>query len=204
MRAQSPSNGHQYHYSPTRHRPTLSTDDRKAEDKKVEKPSEQCKTETAVKKNTDINSMNPSSQAEENVVEITKTKSSKGETFDKRLKGDTSEKNQSPDRKDHMSPKADSSEKKTQNNVQDGEKKKGGLSTFLLAQCSVLAHLDDSHTSLSMCLTESAACTSAAKGAAGTTNAEEATRLLAERRRQARAQKELEEKKREEEEDEKR
>ncbi|XP_044227803.1 MAP7 domain-containing protein 2a isoform X2 [Thunnus albacares] len=173
MRAQSPSNAHQYHYSPTRHRPTLSTDDRKAEDKKVEKHSEQCKTETTVKKTTDIKNMNPSSQAEENAVEITKTTSSKGETFDKRLKGDTSEKNQSPDRKDHMSPKADSSEKKAESNTQDGEKKK-----------------------------ESVECTSTGKAAAGTTNAEEATRLLAERRRQARAQKELEDKKREQEEEE--
>ncbi|KAM7397943.1 hypothetical protein PAMA_006016 [Pampus argenteus] len=175
MRAQSPSNAHQYHYSPTRHRPTPLTDDRKAEDKKVDKDSEQCKTETAMKKNTNINNMSPSSQAEENVVEITKTKSSNGETFDKHLKGNTSETNQSPDRKNHMCPKADSSEKKTQSNVQDGENKK-----------------------------ESVACTSTGKAAAGTTNAEEATRVLAERRRQARAQKELEDKKREEEEEEER
>ncbi|KAM7374294.1 hypothetical protein PAMP_006962 [Pampus punctatissimus] len=175
MRAQSPSNAHQYHYSPTRHRPALLTDDKKAEDKKVEKDSEQCKTETAMKKNNDINNMSPSSQAEENAVEITKTKSSNGEIFDKHLKGNTSEKNQSPDRKNHMSPKADSSEKKTESNVQDGEKKK-----------------------------ESVACTSTGKAAAGTTNAEEATRVLAERRRQARAQKELEDKKREQEEEEER
>lgn len=118
MRAQSPSSGHQYHHSPIRHRPTLPTDDRKAEDK-VEKL--QCKTETAVKKTTDINNLNPLSQAEGNVVEITKIKSSKGETLDTRLKGDASEKNQSPDRKDH---KADSSEK-TESNSQDEEKKKG-------------------------------------------------------------------------------
>lgn len=119
MRAQSPSNAHQYHHSPIRHRPTLLTDDRKAEDKKAEK--QQCKTETAVKKTTDINNMNPPSQAEGNVVEIIKTRSSKGETLDKPLKGDTSERNQSPDRKDH---KADLSEK-TECNAQDGEKKKG-------------------------------------------------------------------------------
>ncbi|XP_070774158.1 MAP7 domain-containing protein 2a [Enoplosus armatus] len=124
MRAQSPNNAHQYHYSPTRHRPNLSSDERKAEDKKVEKHSEQSKDETAVKKNTDINSTNPSSQDEKNVVEITKSRSSKGETLDKRLKGDTSERNQSPDRKDHMSPKVDSSEKKTQSNAEDGDKKK--------------------------------------------------------------------------------
>lgn len=51
-------------------------------------------------------------------------------------------------------------------------------------------------------LTESAACASAGRVAAGTINAEEATKLLAERRRQARAQKELEDRKRELEEDE--
>ncbi|XP_023277308.1 MAP7 domain-containing protein 2-like isoform X2 [Seriola lalandi dorsalis] len=175
IRAQSPSNAHQHHNSPTRHRPNMSSDDMKAEDKKVEKHSEQTKAETAVKKNTDVSSTNPSSLAERNVVndEITKTRSTKAETSDKRLKGDTSEKNQSPDRKDHMPAKVDSSEKKTQSNIQDGDMKK-----------------------------ESAPCASAGKMAAGTTNAEEATRLLAERRRQARAQKELEEKKREQEEEE--
>ncbi|CAK6953800.1 MAP7 domain-containing protein 2a [Scomber scombrus] len=118
MRAQSPSKAHQYHHSPIRHRPTLPTDDRKAEDKKAEK--QQCKTETAVKKSTDIDSMNPPSKAEGNVVEITKAKSSKCEILDKPIKGDTSERNQSPDRKDH---KADLSEK-TECNAQDGEKKK--------------------------------------------------------------------------------
>ncbi|XP_044077548.1 MAP7 domain-containing protein 2a isoform X2 [Siniperca chuatsi] len=175
MRAPFPSNAHQYYYSPTRHRPNLSSDERKADNKKVEKHSEQSKDETAVKKNADINSTNPSSQDEKNAVnaEITKSRSSKGETFDKHLKGDTSEKNQSPDRKDHMSPKVDSLEKKTQSNAEDGDKKK-----------------------------ESALCTSTGKVAAGSTNAEEATRLMAERRRQARAQKELEEKKREQEEEE--
>ncbi|XP_071316514.1 MAP7 domain-containing protein 2a isoform X2 [Trachinotus anak] len=174
IRAQSPSNAHQYHGSPTRHRLNVSSDDRKAEEKKVEKHSEQPKAETAVKKNTDLNSTNTSSQAEQNVVdaEITKTRSSKGETTDKRLKGDASEKNQSPDRKDQMSPKVNSSEK-TQSNFQDGDVKK-----------------------------ESAPCTATGKVAAGTTNAEEATRLLAERRRQARAQKELEEKKWEQKEEE--
>ncbi|XP_018546783.1 MAP7 domain-containing protein 2a isoform X3 [Lates calcarifer] len=173
MRAHSPSNAHQHHNSPTRHRPNTSSDERKADDKK-EIHSEQSKAEAAVKKNSDINSTNPLSQAEKNVVniEITKT-SSKGELSDKRLKGDTTEKTQSPDRKEHSSPKVNVSEKKTQSNVQDGDKKK-----------------------------ESAPCTSAGKVAAGTTNEEEATRLLAERRRQARAQKELEDKKREQEEEE--
>lgn len=105
----------------------MSSDDRRAEEKKVEKHSEQSKAETAVKKNTDINSMSPSTQSEKNVVnaEIAKTRSSEGETSDKHLKGDTSEKKQSPDRKDHVSPKVDSSEKKTQSNIQDEDKEKG-------------------------------------------------------------------------------
>lgn len=125
MRAHSPSNAHQHHNSPTRHRPNTSSDERKADDKK-EIHSEQSKAEAAVKKNSDINSTNPLSQAEKNVVniEITKT-SSKGELSDKRLKGDTTEKTQSPDRKEHSSPKVNVSEKKTQSNVQDGDKKKG-------------------------------------------------------------------------------
>ncbi|XP_041658198.1 MAP7 domain-containing protein 2a isoform X2 [Cheilinus undulatus] len=170
MRAQSPCNARQYHYSPTRHRPNLSTDDRKAEDKKMEKHSEQPKAETAVKKNTDINRTNPLAQGEKTAAND--VRSSKGETLDKRLKVDSFEKSQSPDRKDNMPPKGEPSEK-IQSSTQDGDKKK-----------------------------ESATGTSAGKMAAGTTNAEEATRLLAERRRQARAQKELEEKKREQEEEE--
>uniref|UniRef100_A0A8D3ALK2 MAP7 domain-containing protein 2-like n=1 Tax=Scophthalmus maximus TaxID=52904 RepID=A0A8D3ALK2_SCOMX len=172
IRAQSPSNAHQYHCSPTRHRPNVSSEDRKAENKKVEKQSDQSRAETPLEKKKDTSGTNPSLQAEKNVAntEINKTKFSKGEKSDKRLKGDTCENNQSPDRKDHVSPKVDSSEKKTQSVVQDEDKKK-----------------------------EAAPCTG--KVAAGTTNAEEATRLLAERRRQARAQKELEEKKREQEEE---
>lgn len=130
MRAQSPSNAHQYHYSPTRHRPRLSTDDRKAEDKNVEN---QSKHETVVKKNTDNNSTCPSLQRETNVlnVEITKPRSCKGQSFDQHLRGDTyeNEKNQSPDRKDPISPKVDYSEKKMQVNAQNDDKKKGGLYT---------------------------------------------------------------------------
>ncbi|XP_031725144.1 MAP7 domain-containing protein 2a isoform X2 [Anarrhichthys ocellatus] len=169
MRSHSPSNAHQYHYSPTRQRSNLSPDDKKPEDKTLERHGEQSKV---ARKNTDINSTNPSSQDVKNVVnaEITKSRPSQGETLDKHLRADTSEKNQSPDRKDHMSPNVDFSEKKMQSNAQDGDKKK------------------------------ESACASTGKVAAGMTNAEEATRLLAERRRQARAQKELEEKKREEEE----
>ncbi len=130
MRGQSPSNAHQYHHSPTRHRPVTPTNDRKAEDKKVETHNEQSKDEKE-KKNTDNNSINPSSQSGQNVVnvEITKSRSSQGESVDKHLKSSTPEKNQSPDRKDHMSPKVDSSEKKMQSSTQDGDKKKGGLYT---------------------------------------------------------------------------
>ncbi|XP_034406355.1 MAP7 domain-containing protein 2a [Cyclopterus lumpus] len=144
---------------------------KKPDDKTPDRHSEQSK---AVRKNTDINSTNPSSQEMKSVVngEITKSRPSQGETLEKHLRGDTSEKKQSPDRKEHMSPNVDFSEKKMLSNAQDGDKKK-----------------------------ESAPCASAGKVAAGTTNAEEATRLLAERRRQARAQKELEEKKREQEEE---
>ncbi|XP_047462486.1 MAP7 domain-containing protein 2a isoform X3 [Mugil cephalus] len=169
MRARSPSNAHRYHYSPTRHQPNRSSDDRKAEDKKVEKNCEPSKTETPVKKNN-INGVNSSLQAEQNVVsvDIAKAKTSKGEHF---IKGDALEKNQSPERKNHMFPTVDSLEKKTQSNIQEEEKKK-----------------------------DAALCMSTGKVAAGTTSAEEATRLLAERRRQARAQKELEEKIREQEE----
>ncbi|KAM3601843.1 uncharacterized protein V6R79_019839 [Siganus canaliculatus] len=163
VRGQSPSNAHQYHYSPTR-RPHMSTDDRKAEDMK-----EKAKDDTTVKKTTNNNRTDPCSQAEKNVVnvDITKSRSSKGEAVDKRLKGELAEKSQSPDRKEPMSPKMDSSERKTQEQLQDGDKKK-----------------------------DLATCSPTAKVAGGTTNAEEATRLLAERRRQARAQKELEDKKR--------
>ncbi|XP_019108720.2 MAP7 domain-containing protein 2a isoform X3 [Larimichthys crocea] len=112
MRSQSPSNPHQYHYSPTRHCPDVQT----AEDKKVEKHCEESKEETAVKKITKNNCVYPSSPAKKNVVniEISKSRSPKGETSDKHLKGNTSEKNRSLDKKDHMYPKVDSSEKKMQ------------------------------------------------------------------------------------------
>ncbi|XP_036974310.1 MAP7 domain-containing protein 2a isoform X5 [Acanthopagrus latus] len=174
MRAQSPSNTHQYHCSPTRHRSNLLNDDRRAEDKKVAKHGEQSKEETTVRKN-DNNVTNLSLQVEKNVLnnEATKPRSSKVDAINKHLRGDSAERNLSPDRRDNMSPRVESSEKKTQNNAQDGDKKK-----------------------------ESEPCTSAAKMAAGTTNAEEATRVLAERRRQARAQKELEDEKRKQEEEE--
>ncbi|XP_041864085.1 MAP7 domain-containing protein 2a isoform X2 [Melanotaenia boesemani] len=175
IRAQSPSNSHQYHHSPTRQRPNLLSEDRKAEDKKMDKKCEQSKAEPVVKNNPVINSSNSSSQAEKNVLsaEIPKSKFCKGEQFETDLNRNASEKSQSPDRRNQMSSKVDSSEKKMQSNIQSGDKK-------------------------------SAPTMSTGKVAAGTTNAEEATRLLAERRRLARAQIELEEKKREKEEEEKR
>ncbi|XP_028276818.1 MAP7 domain-containing protein 2a isoform X2 [Parambassis ranga] len=112
VRAQSPSNAHQYHYSPTRHLPNLSGDDRRAEDKKVNKTCEQSKADTTLIRNTDINSIYSSSQTQKNVVnaETAKTKSSK----EQHLK---SEKNESPDRRNHKD-----SEKKS--NVQVGDKTK--------------------------------------------------------------------------------
>lgn len=121
MRAQSPSNAHQHHYSPTRHLPKSTTDDGKAEEKNVEKPS----------KHESKPSTQPSSQAGNSVpdAEAAKPKSSKGQTFEKHLRGNSSEneKSQSPDRKVHMSPKVDHSEKKMQCNAQNGDKKKGRI-----------------------------------------------------------------------------
>ncbi|XP_060910780.1 MAP7 domain-containing protein 2a isoform X6 [Labrus mixtus] len=131
MRTQSPSNAHQYHYSPTRHRSNLSTDDRNAKDKKTEKHGEQSKAETAVKKNCEMNGTN-TPQGEKNVD----VRSSKGETFDKQLKVDTFEKSRSPDRKDNMSSKVDQSEKKTESSTPDGDKKEEsttGMSTGKMA-----------------------------------------------------------------------
>lgn len=119
VRAQSPSN--QPHYSPTRHLLKPSTDDRKAEEKNVEKPSN----------HEGKPSTQPSSQAGNSVpdAEAAKPKSSKGQTFEKHLKGNFSEneKSQSPDRKVHMSPKVDHPEKKMQCNSQNGDKKKGRI-----------------------------------------------------------------------------
>lgn len=121
IHAQSPSNSQQYHYSPTRHRLLSSTGEKKAEGKNVEK---QANHEPVVKKSTDNNSMHPSSQAETNV-----SRSCRGQSLDKHLRGNTSEneKNQSPDRKQLMAPVTDSSEKKMQANAQNNDKKKGRL-----------------------------------------------------------------------------
>lgn len=112
VRAQSPSNAHQYHYSPTRHLPNLSGDDRRAKDKKVNKTCQQSKADTTLQRNADIDSSHSSSQTQKNVVyaETAKFKSSK-EHF-------KSEKNESPDRRNHKD-----SEKKS--NVQIGDNTKG-------------------------------------------------------------------------------
>lgn len=120
IRAQSPSNAHQYHYSPTRQRPNPS-DNRKAENDKVGKKGERTKAETAVKKSADINSLISSPPAQKNMAstEIAKTKSS-----DKYLKGDTIEKCQSPERGNQLTSKGDPLEMMTQSNFLDGDKKK--------------------------------------------------------------------------------
>lgn len=197
IRAQSPSNAHQYHYSLTRQRPNPSNN-RKAENDKVGKKGERTKADTAVKKSADINSLISSPPAQKNMAssEIAKTKSS-----DKYLKGDTIEKCQSPERGNQLTSKGDPLEMMTQSNFLDGDKKKGGFYKFLFSPPlhSVLLHMEESY-SMFVYVIEAAPCTG--KVAAGTSNAEEASRLLAERRRQARAQKELEEKKREQQEEE--
>ena len=122
MRAQSPSSSHQYHHSPTRHRSSPPGDDRRAESKVAEKMGCQSK----LVKNTagSINSNSPS-QAERNAVKAEITKSCNGEALDKNLNVDFSEKSQSPDRRNQTSSKVDSPDKKTQGNVQGGDKSKG-------------------------------------------------------------------------------
>ncbi|MEQ2313788.1 hypothetical protein AMECASPLE_005568 [Ameca splendens] len=80
MRAQSPGGSPQYQHSPIRRQPNLS-DDRKGEDKKLEK---------------------------------------KGQ-FDKNLNRDTPERNHSPDRRNQMSSRMDSSERRLQVNGQSGD-----------------------------------------------------------------------------------
>lgn len=196
LRSQSPGN---MHYSPTRYPPKYSTNDRRAEDKTVERETKQQVTE---KKSADI--VHAAARAETN-VEMSKSGSPKGQVLERNVKGHVSEQNQnqSPDRKNHMSPKTNSSEKKVQGNAQNGELKQG---TADKDRALLVLHLiqfkNVSPCMISLHLTEPAPC--AVKAATGTTNAEEATRLLTERRRQARAQKELEEEKRRELEEERR
>lgn len=70
--------------------------------------------------------MHPASPAETN-AELNKSGSCQGQVLEKHIKGNTAEqnKNQPPDRKSHMPPKMDSSEKKMQGNAQNGEPKQG-------------------------------------------------------------------------------
>lgn len=196
IRAQSPSSVH--HYSPTRHPSKLSTDDKKTEEKNAEKVFKQ-----ESKSNTQTSTQGGNSVHD---VEATQSKSCKGQTFEKHLRGNSSKNGESPspDRKGHMSPKVDHSDKKAQCSAQNGDKKKGRIQfgnwrevlvfftfkEYLLRWC---------YDTASLPLTESESVVLTVKAAAGTTNAEEATRLLTERRRQARAQKEQEEKHQEEE-----
>lgn len=61
-------------------------------------------------------------------IEATKSKSCKGQTFEMHLRGNSENgKSPSPDRKGHMSPKVDHSDKKVQCSAQNGEKKKGRI-----------------------------------------------------------------------------
>lgn len=119
IRAQSPSSVH--HYSPTRQPSKPSTDDKKAEEKNAEK---------ALKHESKA-STQPSTQGGNSVLDIeaAKSKSCKGQTFEKHLQGNSSEngKSSSPDRKGHMSPKVDHSDKKVQCSAQDEDKKKGRI-----------------------------------------------------------------------------
>lgn len=122
IRAQSPSSVH--HYSPTRHPSKPSTNDKKAEEKNAEKAL----------KHESKSSSQPSTQGGNSVLdtEAAKSKSCKGQTFEKHLRGNSSEngKSPSPDRKGHMSPKVDHSDKKVQCSAQNGEKKKGGIGNW--------------------------------------------------------------------------
>ncbi|XP_061595537.1 MAP7 domain-containing protein 2-like isoform X2 [Cololabis saira] len=161
MRFPSPSNSHEYHHSPSRHRSIPPNHDRKAENK-METLASPSKAGPVLRNNACRNNSNSSLQTEKDVVraEITNSKSCKGIKSDKNLVVDSSDKNQSPARK-NQTPRVDSSEKKMQDDTHGGDKSK-----------------------------ESPPVMSTGKVGSGTTSAEEATRLLAERRRQARAQKE--------------
>lgn len=149
-------------------------------------------------------SSQPSTQGRNGVLDVdaAKSKSCKGQTFEKHLRGNSTEnvKSPSPDRKSHMSPKVDHSDKKVQCSTQNGEKKKGKvvwqLEKALLNLKGMSFEMSCNTATLPLAESESGVLT--VKAAAGTTNAEEATRLLTERRRQARAQKEQEEKHQEE------
>lgn len=72
----------------------------------MEKKGEQFKTESATKTNADTKNLNSSPQGQ----------------FEKTLNKDTPEKNQLPDRRNQMSPKMDSSERRLHVNRQGGDK----------------------------------------------------------------------------------
>ncbi|XP_078786712.1 MAP7 domain-containing protein 2a isoform X2 [Oryzias latipes] len=101
-RTQSPGSPQHYHRSPTRHWTNPSAEDRREDSK--ERKGGKCKAE---KNNTDVNSSNPSFQAEKNgSSETTKCKSGKSEQCDKNF---TVDKSQSPDRRNQTAIKVDSS-----------------------------------------------------------------------------------------------
>ncbi|XP_047235248.1 MAP7 domain-containing protein 2a isoform X2 [Girardinichthys multiradiatus] len=104
MRAQSPGGSPQYQNPQIRRQPNLS-DDRKGEDKKLEKKGEQFKAESAAKTNADTKNRNSSSQGQ----------------FDKNLNRETPERNYSPDRRNQMSSRMDSSERRLQVNGHSGD-----------------------------------------------------------------------------------
>nr|XP_046172833.1 MAP7 domain-containing protein 2-like isoform X2 [Oncorhynchus gorbuscha] len=181
-RTQSPCTVRQYHPSPIRHRPTTPVPDGNKEDGHVEEAKSHnnindrnvSKPETPVKRMSDIQSPEKSSQADNPEKKLAKTETPekrfpKTETPGMNLKGEISE------RKDSMT---DTSDRKTSKIDTPEKKMPKSTSSELNADKS----------------TEPSPVTTTGKGVAGTTNAEEASRLLAERRRLARVQKELEEK----------
>ncbi|XP_029476745.2 MAP7 domain-containing protein 2-like isoform X4 [Oncorhynchus nerka] len=196
---QSPCTVRQYHSSPIRHRPTTPVaDGNKKEDGQVEEAKGHnnisdrnvSKPETPVKKMSDIQSPEKSSQADTAEKKLSNTETPekrfpKTETPSKNFKGEISEKKDNPDKKSPMAETADRKASK----IDTPDKK------MPKSACSDL-NTDNS--------TEPSSVTPTGKGIAGTTSAEEASRLLAERRRLARVQKELEEKQRREQEEDER
>uniref|UniRef100_A0A3Q2DVH1 MAP7 domain-containing protein 2-like n=1 Tax=Cyprinodon variegatus TaxID=28743 RepID=A0A3Q2DVH1_CYPVA len=104
MRAQSPGSSPQYHHSPNRHHPNLS-DDKKGDDKKPERKGEQPQANPIAKTNADTSNL----------------KQSPHSPFDKNLNRNPPEKNPA-DRRNQMSPRMDSSERRLQVNGQTGDK----------------------------------------------------------------------------------
>lgn len=104
-RTQSPSSSPQYHRSPTRCHPNQNND-RKGEDKKLERRGEQPKAESATRTNAETKNLNSSSQGQ----------------FVRNLSRETHEKNHSPDRRNQMSLRPDPSERRLHVNGQNGDK----------------------------------------------------------------------------------